>query len=474
MKSYDVVILGSGPAGLELCYMLAGSGRSVCFIEKEEALFGGACVNYGCMPTKQQVQSAEYAEAGLKAGRFGVGLGAAVIDMASIFRQKNELVGTLSGLHREMTPADKIYGHGRFVSNDVIEVRQPDGRLEQVRGAVILIGTGARPQSVPGLEIDGEVVCTSDDLLNNETLPKRLLVIGGGVIGLEFASIYRSFGSEVTVVEAQAQLLPNEDPDTGMIIEQSLASRGIDVRVGSGVERVEVDGGRARCHFGGAAPETPEWYDKVLVGVGRRPNTDDIGLENTGVEVDRGFIKVNEYLQTAVPHIYAAGDVIATAMLAHTAVYEAMIVAANIETPGRLKYDNKVTPRVIYSTPEVAAAGLTERQARALFDDIKVINFPLEMSPKAIICRETEGRVKLIYRDGCGTLVGASLIGKAATEVIHELNLAVTHGLTVEQLKHTVHAHPTMAESIWFAVLKGQPFNSTDEWLAAARQKQAD
>jgi len=470
MKSYDVLILGSGPAGLELCYMLAGTGKSVCFIEKEEKSFGGACVNYGCMPTKQQVQSAEFALASTKANQFGVALGPAEIDMKAIFQQKNGLIGHLSHVHKDMTPADKIYGHGRFISNEVIEVTTADGQIEQVRGDIILIGTGARPRLIPGIEIDGHVVCTSDDLLNNDTIPKRLLVVGGGVIGLEFASIYRAFGSDVTVIEAMSQLMPNEDADTGDLVQQCLETRGIKVCVNTSLDQIRVKENLAECYFKGGN-SGPETYDKVLIGIGRQPNTDNIGLENTDVEVEKGFIKVDDYLQTGVSHIYAAGDVISTAMLAHTAVYEAMIISENLKNPKSKRYENKVTPRVVYSTPEIAATGLTEKEAQEQFDDIRVINFPLEMSPKAIISQETEGRVKLIYRAGCGTLIGANLIGKASTEVIHELNLAVTCGLTVDELKNTVHAHPTMSESIWFALLKGQPFQSTAEWMTAMQEQ---
>ncbi len=470
MKNYDVLILGSGPAGLELCYMLAGSGQSICFIEKEEINFGGACVNSGCMPTKQQVHSAEFVSAAQKAEQFGVMFGRPEINMHSISQQKHGLTGRLRSLHKEMTPADKIYGHGRFIDNETIEVTRADGSCEQVRGKTIVIGTGARSRSLPGIDIDGKIVCTSDDLLNNNVIPTRLLIVGGGVVGLEFASIYRAFGSAVTIIEALPQLLPNEDPDTGLIVQQCLEERGISVHVNTAVSGIDIKDGEAQCRFRGDLPAAQN-YDKVLISVGRQPNTDDIGLEHTDVEVDNGFIKVDDYLQTKVPHIYAAGDVLSTAMLAHTAVYEAMIIADNLKNPCSKRYENKVTPRVVYSTPEIATTGLTEKEAQEAYDDIKVINFPLEMSPKAIICQETEGRIKLIYREKCGTLVGANLIGKASTEVIHELNLAVTHGLTVDQLKNTVHAHPTMAESIWFAVLKGQPFNSTAEWGSAMSEQ---
>lgn len=466
MKNYDLVIIGSGPAGLEVNYMLGASGKTVCFIEKSEKHFGGTCVNRGCMPTKLMVKSAMTLETIKKADKFGIKTNIPTADLKEIYQLKTNLIHGLSSLHNGMTQTDKIYGHGQFISNEVIEVTREDGTTEQIQGKDIVIATGARPRSIPGIEIDGTIVCTSDELLENDKLPERMLVVGGGAIGLEFASMYQSFGTKVTLVEALPFLLPTEDPDTGMLIRQCLEERNIKIFTNTSAKRIEIKDNKAECTLYGELTAT-KIFDKVLIGIGREPNTDGIGVENTDIELENGFICVNDHLQTKVPHIYAAGDVIPTLMLAHTAVLEARVIAANLNSPGSMSYKNKIAPKVIYSHPEIASTGLTETEARKLHKDIKIINFPMAMCPKGMLDNATEGRLKLVYSAKDGILLGANIIGKAATEIIHELNLAVTCGLTIEQLRNTVHAHPTMAEAIWFAVLKGKPFNSTDEWIAA-------
>lgn len=473
MKRYDLVIIGSGPAGLEVNYMLGASGKAVCFIEKSEKNFGGTCVNRGCMPTKLMINSAKILETIKKAGQFGIETSLPKPDLKEIYQLKTNLIHGLSSLHNGMTQADKIYGHGRFINNKVIEVTKEDGTTEQIQGKNIVIASGARPRVIPGIEIDGNIICTSDELLENNKLPERMLVVGGGAIGLEFASMYSSFGTKVTLVEALPFLMPTEDPDTGMVIRQCLEGRNIKVFTNTRAKHIEIKNNKAECTLEGELTAI-ETFDKVLIGIGRQPNIDDIGLENTDIEVENGYIRVNELLQTKVSHIYAAGDVISSLMLAHTAVYEAKVIVANLKTPGSMTYENKTAPKVIYAHPEIASTGLTETEARKLHHEIKVINFPMAMCPKGILDNATEGRLKLVYSGENGILLGANIIGKAATEIIHELNLAVTWGLTIDQLGNTVHAHPTMAEVIWFAVLKGTPFNSTDEFMAAMTAQVSD
>lgn len=465
MKKYDLVIIGSGPAALEVHHMLGESGKTVCIIEKSENGFGGTCVNRGCMPTKLMLKSAKTLEIIKKANQFGIEVDLPTVNLREVFQLKTKLIQGLRSLHHSMTQADKIYGHGRFISNEVVEVTKEDGSAEQIKGNDIIIATGARPRLIPGIKTDDSVVCTSDELLENEILPERMLVIGGGALGLEFASMYKSFGTDVTIVEALPFLMPAEDPDTGLVIRQCLEDRSIRVFTNTSVKHIEIKNNMAECTLEGELTAT-ETFDKVLIAVGRQPNTDDIGLENTDVETENSFVMVNDRLQTKVPHIYASGDIIVSPMLAHTAVYEAKVIAANLKNPGSMTYENKISPRVVYTHPEIASTGLTEIAARELHHTIKVIHFPMAMGPKGIVDSATEGRLKLIYNGKDGTLLGANIVGQAATEVIHELNLAVTCGLTIEQLGNTVHAHPTMAEAIWFAVLKGTPFNSTDDFMA--------
>jgi len=450
--------------------MLSKTDKKICLIEKNSASFGGVCVNKGCMPTKHLVKAAEVVELGKKAHEFGVEIPSVTPKMSQIHNLKETLVNMLGGMHQKHTQAEIIFGHGRFVSNDEVEVIKEDGSSERISADQFVIATGSRPKRIPGLEIDGEYVCTSDELLNNNIIPENMLVLGGGVIGLEFASIYKSYGSDVTVVEAAPRVMPNEDVDTSLMVQDLLQKRGINIMPATSVNNTEVKDGKVICSFSGEDLDSST-FDKVLVGVGRQPNTDDLGLENTDVRVENGFIQVDDYLQTDVPHIYAAGDVIPTLMLAHTAAYESMVITENMMKPKSMPYNNKVAPRVVYTQPEIAAVGLTEVEAREIHGQIKVINFPMSMNGKTIIEHMTEGRIKLIYKADDKVLVGASIIGKSATELIHELTLAVTHKLTIDDLKNTVHAHPTVAEGIWFAAMKGQSFNSTQEFMASMAGK---
>ena len=450
--------------------MLSKTDKKICLIEKNSASFGGVCVNKGCMPTKHLVKAAEVVELGKKAHEFGVEIPSVTPKMSQIHNLKETLVNMLGGMHQKHTQAEIIFGHGRFVSNDEVEVIKDDGSSERISADQFVIATGSRPKRIPGLEIDGEYVCTSDELLNNNIIPENMLVLGGGVIGLEFASIYKSYGSDVTVVEAAPRVMPNEDVDTSLMVQDLLQKRGINIMPATSVNNTEVKDGKVICSFSGEDLDSST-FDKVLVGVGRQPNTDDLGLENTDVRVENGFIQVDDYLQTDVPHIYAAGDVIPTLMLAHTAAYESMVITENMMKPKSMPYNNKVAPRVVYTQPEIAAVGLTEVEAREIHGQIKVINFPMSMNGKTIIEHMTEGRIKLIYKADDKVLVGASIIGKSATELIHELTLAVTHKLTIDDLKNTVHAHPTVAEGIWFAAMKGQSFNSTQEFMASMAGK---
>ena len=281
-----------------------------------------------------------------------------------------------------------------------------------------------------------------------------LLVVGGGAIGLEFASIYNSFGSEVTLIEASERILINEDVDTSVMAEDLLKNKNIKIYANTKLNKAEIIDNKVNCSLDGSYTNT-ELFDKVLISIGRKPNIEDIGLENTDVDVQDGFIKVNDYLQTNAKNIFAVGDVIPTTMLAHTAMYESTIAAANMVKPESMKYTNKNTPRVIFSNPEIASVGLTEFEAKEQYKEIKIINFPMMMNGKAIINHSIEGRVKIIYNPVDGVILGANIIGSGATELIHELTLAVTNKLTIDNLKNTVHAHPTLAEVLWFAASKG-------------------
>ncbi|HIG0358544.1 TPA: dihydrolipoyl dehydrogenase [Clostridium sporogenes] len=464
MKKFDVVILGSGPASGEVADVFSKLNKRVCIIEKDPNMFGGVCANKGCMPTKHLVKASEIAETAKKAHEFGIEIPEVKISMEQITKTKDVLLKQLNTINRKYNKAEVIMGHGRFISNDKVEVTLSDGSVELVVSEQFVIATGARPKLIPKINIDGKYICTSNELLDNTDMPKKLLIVGGGAIGLEFASIYNSFGAEVTLVERSERILVNEDIDTSEIVQDLLRNKKIKIYTNTILNKSEIIDNKVNCSFDGSYTNK-ELFDKVLISVGRKPNIDDIGLENTDVKVEDEFIKVNEYLQTSAKNIFAVGDVIPTTMLAHTAMYESIIAAANMVKSESMKYTNKNTPRVIFSNPEIASVGLIESEARKQYKEIKVINFPMMMNGKAIINHSIEGRVKIIYNSVDGVILGANIIGDSATELIHELTLAVTNKLTIDNFKNTVHAHPTLAEVIWFAAFKGQVFNSTQEFI---------
>lgn len=449
MKKFDVIILGSGPASGQVAGTFSKLNKSVCIIEKDPNMFGGVCANKGCMPTKHLAKAAEIIEIAKKAHEFGIKIPEVNASIEEITRSKNMLLQQLSTINKKHNMAEVIIGHGRFISNDKVEITLPDGSTEIVTSEYFVIATGARPKLISEINFDGKYICTSNEMLENTDMPKKLLVVGGGAIGLEFASIYKSIGSEVTLIEGAKRILVNEDSDTSEIAQELLEKQKIEIHTDTILKKVEVINDSVKCLFDGAYTNTAS-FDKVLVAIGRQPNIENIGLENTDVEVKNGFIDVNEYLQTSVKNIFAVGDIIDTTMLAHTAIYESMIAATNMMKPESMKYTNKNTPRVIFSNPEIASVGLIEAKARELYKEIKVINFPMMMNGKAIINHSTEGRIKIIYNAEDGVILGANIIGESATELIHELTLAVTNKLTIDNLKNTIHAHPTLAEAIWF------------------------
>ncbi|APC41384.1 dihydrolipoyl dehydrogenase [Clostridium estertheticum] len=454
MKKFDVVILGSGPASGEVAGVFSRLNKRVCIIEKNSNMFGGVCANKGCMPTKHLVKAAEIAEIAKKAHEFGIEIPEVKINMEQITKTKDMLLTQLNSINRKFNMAEIVIGHGRFISNDKVEVSIPDGSVEVVEAEQFVIATGARPKLIPGINIDGKYICTSNELLDNNDIPKKLLVVGGGVIGLEFASIYNSFGAEVTLIEGSERILINEDVDTSAMAEDLLKNKKIKIYANTKLNKAEIIDNKVNCSLDGSYINT-ELFDKILISIGRKPNIEDIGLENTDVKVKDGFIKVNDYLQTSAKNIYAVGDVIPTTMLAHTAMYESTIAAANMVKSESMKYTNKNTPRVIFSNPEIASVGLTESEAKEQYKQTKIINFPMMMNGKSIINHSIEGRVKIIYNPVDGVILGANIIGSGATELIHELTLAVTNKLTIDNLKNTVHAHPTLSEVLWFAASKG-------------------
>nr|WP_320115029.1 dihydrolipoyl dehydrogenase [uncultured Desulfuromonas sp.] len=445
-KIWDVVVLGGGPAGVMSALKLAMSGKKVCMVEQGPQRLGGTCLHEGCMATKSMLKTAEVYQSIKHAQEYGIEATAAPLDLHCTVMRKNEHLKALNSRLQQMAVQTGLHiqsGHGSFLSPTRIAVDGPEGHVE-LEAEKIVITTGSRPRELDCVPIDGVQILNSNQLLQQTHLPERLLIIGGGAIGCEFASMFQAFGSDVTLVECAEHLLPHEDRDTGETLQCGLEQRGIRVLTEKTVAGVnKTDAGVELFLQGNTQPLVA---DQVLVAVGRKPNTDWLNLAAAEINCDGEFIVVNDQLQTSQSHIYAAGDVINTMMLAHSAMQESDILVTNLLGHEK-KLNINTIPRVVYSFPQVAAVGLTEQELqessyRALFQ-------PFSESAKALVDQRQEGHIKLLVDNDNDTICGATIVGDHATELIHELALAISQDLQLGVLKDVVHAHPTLAESIW-------------------------
>ncbi|MFT4166675.1 MAG: dihydrolipoyl dehydrogenase [Microlunatus sp.] len=459
----DVVVLGGGSGGYAAALRAAQLGLSVTLVEKGK--LGGTCLHRGCIPTKAILHAAEVADTARHSARFGVHTTLDRVDAKEILAYADSVV---SRLHK---------GLAGLVKSRRITVVTGEGRLERaadnqigvgvgddlIVGAATVLATGSAPKTLPGVEIDGTRVLTSEHALRLESLPTSAVVLGGGVIGVEFASAWTSLGVEVTVVEALPRLLPGEEPEISAALERALRKRGVDIRTGSGVERVSVtdDGVSLRL-----ADRSTVDGELVLVAVGRRPVSAGLGYEDAGVATERGLVSVNERLQTAVPEVYAVGDLVAGPQLAHRGFAHGIFVAEQIAHQlGRL--DRAPTPvrdrdlaRVTYSDPEVASVGLTEEAARATYGAVETVSYDLAGNGRSQILK-TQGFVKLV-RQTDGPVVGVHLIGSRVSELIAEAQLITGWDAFPDDVAALIHPHPTQAEALGEAhlALAGKPLHA--------------
>jgi len=439
-----VVVIGGGPGGYPAAIRVAQLGAKVTIIEKDE--FGGTCLNRGCIPTKALLQSSGMYKHAREAATFGITVGDVKIDFPAVMARKNtvvkQLVGGLGGILKShgMTI---IKGTGQIINANTVKVNETGDEIKCDR---IIIATGSVPSRVP---IDGIDQCiTSDEALSLEKLPKSLLIIGGGVIGMEFAQIMNQMDVAVTVVEMLPQILPTEDPELAKTFAGMCQKAGIEIHTNTSVSKVAAKGKKKVVSFGDQSKEV----DLVLVAVGRSPYTEGLGLDSAGIAMEKGFVKVNEYLETSIKGIYAIGDVIGNYMLAHVATAEGETAAANcVGTPHRMDY--RSVPRGVYTSPEVASVGMTEAEAKARYGELEIGRFPFVGCGKALVINETEGMVKIITEKKYGEVVGAAILGPHATDLINEIGVAIQMEATFEEIAHTIHAHPTIAESIMEAAL---------------------
>ena len=444
MAKYDIGIIGGGPGGYVAAIRAAQLGAKVCVIEKDEVL-GGTCLNRGCIPTKAILHSAKMYRNLIDAGKFGISTSSISLDYGKVINRKNQIVGRLTNGIKflfKTNAIEIIKGTAEILSPGIIGVTE-DSQQSEVKTDNIIIATGSEPMKLTDITIDGEIIQTSEELLCCSRLPERIVIVGSGYVGCEFADILSSFGVEVKLVEMMDHILPNEDMEIAHKLESIFKKRGIEIFTQTRVNKVEKKNSSIKVSLSG--DKTFE-ADRALIAVGRESNISGIGLEKNHLKLDKGRILVNKYMQTNIPHIYAIGDITPGNMLAHLASKEGIVAVEHIMGMNS-EIDYNIIPFCVYTDPEVAGVGLTEEKAKETHE-IKIGRFPLMASGKAMCIGGTEGLVKIIADKSTDEILGVRMIAPHATELIAECVLAIKAECTYRELAETIHAHPTMSEAV--------------------------
>ncbi|QQP95502.1 dihydrolipoyl dehydrogenase [Lysobacter enzymogenes] len=452
-----MLVLGSGPGGYTAAFRAADLGLDTVLVERYASL-GGVCLNVGCIPSKALLHAAAVIDEAQHASDYGVSFGKPTIDLDALRKYKEKVVGQLTKGLAGMAKQRKVRtvtGTGRFVSPNELEVRGEAG-TQLIRFEQCIIAAGSQAVKLGNFPWDDKRVMDSTDALELADVPKKLLVVGGGIIGLEMATVYRALGSEVTVVEFLDQLMPGADPDLVKPLADRLKKQGVSVHLKTKAAATEALKEGIKVGFESAeAGKTPALesgvYDRVLVAVGRAPNGAKIGADQAGVQVtERGFIPVDRQMRTNVPHIFAIGDLVGNPMLAHKATHEAKL-AAEVAAGEKKEWVARVIPSVAYTDPEIAWVGVTEAEAKAKGLKVGVGKFPWAASGRAIGIGRTEGFTKLIFDEATHRIVGGGIVGVHAGDLISEVALAIEMGCEVADIGHTIHPHPTLSESVAMA-----------------------
>jgi dihydrolipoamide dehydrogenase len=449
--TYDMAVIGGGPAGYVAGVRVAQSGGRCVVIERDA--LGGTCLNWGCIPSKSLIASAALLRSIRNAADYGIEVkGEVRADLAALIERKDKIVeGLVNGIAGLLKAhkADHLAGEAVIEGPGQIRVRLKAGGEAEVQAANILIATGSRPAQIPAFPIDGKHIISSDQAVRLKELPRRLLIVGAGVIGCEFGCLYRELGAEVTMVELLDRALPLGDADVSKLIERELRKQKIKLLTGKKIVKVERRGEEMAAQIEGADALAA---DLVLVSIGRTMNTDKLGLEKIGVKLSpRGEVLVDAGMRTNVPGVFAAGDVIGGLMLAHVASAEAIVAAENA-MGGDVTMDYRGIPAGIFTHPEVGTAGLTEEQARKDGRGVRVGRFQMRVLGKAQAERAIAGEVKVIADASTDELLGVHVVGEHAADLIHEAAVAIRHGLKASQLGEVIHSHPTLSEAIMEAV----------------------
>jgi dihydrolipoamide dehydrogenase len=465
MAEHDVVVIGAGPGGYVSAIRASQLGKKTAIIDRQ--WLGGVCLNVGCIPSKALLRSAEIAHLLQHGGKdFGFEVQGLKLDFPAAVRRSRQVADRLVkgvGFLMKKNKIDVHMGMATFVDAHTVEVSAPNGEKSTLNAKDIVIATGASPMMIPGVQADGKSVLTYLEAIVQDRLPKSAVVIGASAIGCEFATIWSSYGVEVTLVEMLPRVAPLEDEEVSQELARAFAKRGIRVMAGTKVEGIETGGAGVKVKVAGPEGAAIIEAEQALVAIGVRPNTQGLGLEKIGVKMSaQGWVEINDRMATNVPGVWAIGDVTGKLMLAHVASAMGMVAAENIAGVETVRLDYEAMPRAIYSQPQVASFGLTEAQAREHGLQVKVGRFPFQANGKALGLGEYAGWVKLVTEAKHGEILGAHLVGPEVTELLPELTLARMFELTSAEIGRNVHAHPTLSEALMEAAhaAEGHPIHT--------------
>lgn len=451
-KRFDIAVIGSGPGGYPAAIKAAQNGKTVALIEAKEA--GGTCLNRGCIPSKTLIASAEVLHKIQEAEDFGIKVGSVSFDYSKMVDRKDSVVGQIRKSLEGLIASNKITmfsGFGKLTSPTTIKITGKDNI--EITADKIIIATGSEPRNIAAFPFDYQKIHDSTSLLEMRTLPKKLAIIGGGVIGCEFASLYAILGVEVTILEMMPRIIPMEAESVSNALTKAFKNKGIHIETSAAVEGIKTSEKGVTVQLSGG--KTVE-ADIALVSVGRKLNTSDIGLEKAGVLVlDNGMVAVNDKMETSVPGIYAIGDIASKWWLAHVATHQGIIAAGNATGhPMRMHYNS--VPSVIFTSPEIATVGLSLEQAQEQGYKATVGSFPFQALGKSQAALQTDGFAQIILDKTTGQVLGAQVVGHEASTLIAEMTIVITNELTVECITETIHAHPTVAEAWMEAAFLGE------------------
>ena len=465
MAKYDLVIIGSGPGGYVAAIRAGQYGLKTLVVEKDSYV-GGTCLHIGCIPTKVLLYHAEIYENFQRAAEFGFEVKDVKVNWNAILERKQKIVNKhtkgIEFLFRK-SKVETMTGWGRIAGPGRVAVEK-DGKTTEVETNFTMVATGSDARTLPGVEIDGKTILTNREILNLPQIPKSLVVVGAGAVGVEFASIYRSFGAEVTILEMLPRAVPLEDEEISVELQKAFKKRGIRIETGAKVDSVKKDAKGVSVIFKNSAGKSEALAaEKVLIAVGRRPLTENINIEKTAAKLDRGFVHTNGFMETAEPRLYAIGDIVAgLPQLAHAASMEGLIAVGRMAGKEVQPFDRGRCPAATYCEPQIGSIGMTEKQARDAGIKVKTGKFPFAGNSKASIIGHHEGFVKVVAEEKYGEILGVHAIGPLATEIIAEPVAAIGLEATLDDMFATIHAHPTLWEAMGdaFNAVRGLSINA--------------